>query len=76
MMTGPGHRADGPLSAAPGRSSRCAVALAAVAIAGIATSITARAQDGWAPVVVAVAPPQDPASAPDAPHPDRGQGRR
>ena len=40
-------------------------ALLAVAIVSIASSIAAHAQDGWAPVVVAAVPPQEPVHARD-----------
>ena len=47
----------------------CAAALLAVAIAISASSSTACAQDGWAPVVVAAVPPREPAIAAGVPSP-------
>ncbi len=64
----------GPAQQDMGRSRRppsavgYAVALMAVAITAAASSPSASAQDGWAPVVVAVAPPE-PRYLPDAPAP-------
>jgi flagellar motility protein MotE (MotC chaperone) len=66
MMRGRGQRATGSSRRRRG-TVRCAVALAAVAVAGAAAPPPARAQDGWAPVVVAAAPPQDAASVQEAP---------
>jgi flagellar motility protein MotE (MotC chaperone) len=49
--------------------ARCVMALVALAIAGTAMSVAAYAQDGWAPVVVAVAPPPDTGFPQDTPQP-------
>ena len=59
-MMSPGHRATCWSRPLPGGAG-WAVALAALVLAGIATVSAARAQDSWAPVVVANAPPLDPA---------------
>lgn len=67
-MAGAGHRETNG-SGLRLAMVRCAIAIAAIAIAGTAADIAARAQDGWAPVVVAVARPQDPADV--APPPRR-----
>jgi flagellar motility protein MotE (MotC chaperone) len=67
MMT-PGHRATCCSRLLPGGAG-WAVALAAFVLMGIAAVSAARAQDSWTPVVVANAPPLDPAGAQALPLP-------
>jgi flagellar motility protein MotE (MotC chaperone) len=68
MMAAPRHRQTG-CPRLPMVVVRYAAALFALAIVSTASSIRVQAQDGWAPVVVAVVPPQKPAYAPQTPSP-------